>query len=198
MGPDHARTRGRICSLVLIGPTGVQAHPRMHLEASTPASVIDDGEMWPAISGQGHRRHLVVLSVTADSDLKPCSEAAYFLQNCRRGFLTVRLTNLLALGHPASVDLYVERTLRDVRKDRRVADAGRRELLAPWGRNPAQRRVAARRVVCHLHSRRNQLEPGAGGAVVRSKSEHTHALWRYCLEGGEDNAQLRIALCRAL
>ena len=45
----------------------------------------------------------------ADSELAALGSAYAKLP---AGFPTVRLTNLLALGHPASVDLYVERTLR--------------------------------------------------------------------------------------
>src|ERR1700755_834324 len=54
---------------------------------------------------------IVVLSA-ADSDLAAFGSAHATLP---ADFPSVRLTNLLALGHPASVDLYVERTLRDAR-----------------------------------------------------------------------------------
>ena len=48
----------------------------------------------------------------ADSDLAAFGAAHATLP---KDFPSVRLTNLLALGHPASVDLYVERTLCDAR-----------------------------------------------------------------------------------
>jgi cobaltochelatase CobN len=50
----------------------------------------------------------------ADSDLAAFG-AAHASSFAKRDFPSVRLTNLLALGHPASVDLYVERTLRDAK-----------------------------------------------------------------------------------
>ena len=64
----------------------------------------------PAISGRT-RADIVVLSA-ADSDLAAFGAAHATLPG---DFPSVRLTNLLALGHPASVDLYVERTLRDAK-----------------------------------------------------------------------------------
>ena len=81
----------------------------MHLKLDTSGS-IDDGDVARDL-GQD-TADIVVLSA-ADSDLAAFGAAHATLAGS--DFPSVRLTNLLALGHPASVDLYVERTLRDAR-----------------------------------------------------------------------------------
>jgi cobaltochelatase CobN len=80
----------------------------MHLKLDD-SGVIDDGDVARDL-GQD-TADIVVLSA-ADSDLAAFSAAHATLP---ADFPSVRFTNLLALGHPASVDLYVERTLREAR-----------------------------------------------------------------------------------
>ena len=80
----------------------------MHLKLDSSGS-IDDGDVARDL-GQAPA-DIVVLSA-ADSDLAAFGAAHAALPS---DFPSVRLTNLLALGHPASVDLYVERTLRDAK-----------------------------------------------------------------------------------
>ena len=76
----------------------------MHLKLDS-SGIIDDGDVARDLGQEP--ADIVVLSA-ADSDL-----AAFGAAHATLGedFPGVRLTNLLALGHPASVDLYVERTL---------------------------------------------------------------------------------------
>src|ERR1700704_6819053 len=80
----------------------------MHLKLDSSGS-IDEGDVARDL-GQASA-DIVVLSA-ADSDL-----AAFGAAHATLGgdFPRVRLTNLLALGHPASGDLYVERTLCEAR-----------------------------------------------------------------------------------
>ena len=80
----------------------------MHLKLDTGGS-IDDGDVARDLGQEP--ADIVVLSA-ADSDLAAFGAAHATLAG---NFPSVRLTNLLALGHPASVDLYVERTLRQAR-----------------------------------------------------------------------------------
>src|ERR1700677_2345272 len=80
----------------------------MHLKLDGSGS-IDDGDVARDL-GQASA-DIVVLSA-ADSDLAAFGAARAMLPD---EFPSARLTNLLALGHPASVDLYVERTLRDAK-----------------------------------------------------------------------------------
>ena len=80
----------------------------MHLKLDSSGS-IDDGDVARDLGQEP--ADIVVLSA-ADSDLAAFGAAYATLAG---DFPSVRLTNLLALGHPASVDLYVERTLRQAK-----------------------------------------------------------------------------------
>ena len=73
----------------------------MHL-SSPAAAAIDDGDV--AVDLGQTPGDIVVLSA-ADSELAAFAAAYATLAD---GFPSVRLTNLLALGHPMSVDLYVD------------------------------------------------------------------------------------------
>ena len=92
----------------------------MHLKLDSSGS-IDDGDVARDL-GQASA-DIVVLSA-ADSDLAAFGAAHKMLAG---DFPSVQLTNLLALGHPASVDLYVERTLCD--QQDRVGRAEHRRRL---------------------------------------------------------------------
>jgi cobaltochelatase CobN len=154
----------------------------MHLKLDI-SGVIDDGELARDL-GQDSA-DIVVLSA-ADSDLSAFGSAYAKLP---AGFPTLRLTNLLALGHPASVDLYVERTLRDAKIVVLRMLGG--ESYWPHGveslRSDALRRGALFACIPGETSWNTAL--AARGTL---DSDSTHALWRYCLEGGEDNAQLAL------
>src|SRR6187200_1737017 len=80
----------------------------MHLKLGSEGS-IDDGD---AARDLGQAPADIVILSAADSDLTSFANAWRTLPP---DFPSVRLTNLLALGHPASVDLYVERTLKSAR-----------------------------------------------------------------------------------
>ena len=154
----------------------------MHLKLDT-SGVIDDGEVARDL-GQDSA-DIVVLSA-ADSDLSAFGSAYAKLP---AGFPTLRLTNLLALGHPASVDLYVERTLRDAKIVVLRMLGG--ESYWPHGveslRGDALRRGTL--FACIPGETSWNATLAARGTL---DPERTHALWRYCLEGGEDNAQLAL------
>ncbi len=77
----------------------------MHLKLNTDGA-IDDGDVARDL---GQEPADIVILSAADSDLASFAAALARVQD---GFPSVRLTNLLALGHPASIDLYVERTLQ--------------------------------------------------------------------------------------
>jgi cobaltochelatase CobN len=154
----------------------------MHLKLDT-SGIIDDGDTARDL-GQDSA-DIVVLSA-ADSDLSAFGSAYAKLP---AGFPTVRLTNLLALGHPASVDLYVERTLRDAKIVVLRMLGG--ESYWPHGVE-SLRRDALRRgswFACLPGEMSWNATLAARGTL---DTEATHLLWRYCLEGGEDNAQLAL------
>jgi cobaltochelatase CobN len=154
----------------------------MHLKLDSSGS-IDDGEIARDL-GQDSA-DIVILSA-ADNDL-----AAFGAAHAALGsdFPSVRLTNLLALGHPASVDLYVERTLRDAKIIVLRMLGG--ESYWPHGvdslRGDALHRGAL--FACLPGEMNWNAALAARGTLG---AEDTHALWRYCSEGGVDNAQLAL------
>ena len=77
----------------------------MHLKLASEGT-IDDGEVARDL---GQEPADIVILSAADSDLATFAAA---WRQLPAGFPSLRLTNLLALGHPASVDAYVERTLK--------------------------------------------------------------------------------------
>ncbi|MDB5565489.1 MAG: hydrogenobyrinic acid a,c-diamide cobaltochelatase, partial [Tardiphaga sp.] len=154
----------------------------MHLKLD-PTGNIDDGDVARDL-GQD-TADIVVLSA-ADSDLAAFNAAHAMLPN---DFPSVRLTNLLALGHPASVDLYVERTLANAKIVVLRMLGG--ESYWPHGveslRNDALRRGAL--FACIPGELHWDLGLAKRGTL---NSEDTHSLWCYCTEGGVDNAQLAL------
>src|SRR3984957_114969 len=159
----------------------------MHLKLDGSGS-IDDGDVARDL-GQASA-DIVVLSA-ADSDLAAFGAAHASLQVdfSNADFPSVRLTNLLALGHPASVDLYVERTLRDAKIVVLRMLGG--ESYWPHGveslRSDALRRGAL--LACIPGELSWDAALAARGTV---SAADTHALWRYCTEGGVENAQLAL------
>src|ERR1700722_20052406 len=157
----------------------------MHLKLDGSGS-IDDGDVARDL-GQASA-DIVVLSA-ADSDLAAFGAAHASLQVdfSNADFPSVRLTNLLALGHPASVDLYVERTLRDAKIVLLRMLGG--ESYWPHGVD-SLRRDALRRGAL-LACIPGELSWNAGLAARGTlNASDTHAVWRYCPEGGGENAQL--------
>ena len=159
----------------------------MHLKLDS-SGTIDDGDVARDL-GQASA-DIVVLSA-ADSDLAAfgAAHAALQVHFPSVDFPGVRLTNLLALGHPASVDLYVERTLRDAKIVVLRMLGG--ESYWPHGveslRRDALRRGAL--LACIPGELSWDARLAARGTV---SAGDTHALWRYCTEGGVENAQLAL------
>jgi cobaltochelatase CobN len=83
----------------------------MHLLAATPGTIANGDE---AIDLNQSPGDIVVLTV-ADSDLACFARAAEELRTGEAGRPSVRLTNLLQLMHPYSVDLYVEKVIARAR-----------------------------------------------------------------------------------
>jgi cobaltochelatase CobN len=154
----------------------------MHLKLDTSGN-IDDGDVARDL-GQDSA-DIVVLSA-ADSDLAAFHAAHATLPN---DFPSVRLTNLLALGHPASVDLYVERTLADAKIVllRMLGGIGYWPHGVDSLRSDALRRGTL--FACIPGEMQWNADLAASGTV---DSEDTFALWRYCAEGGIDNASLML------
>src|ERR1700681_2111525 len=147
----------------------------MHLKLDSSGTV-DDGDVARDL-GQACA-DIVVLSA-ADSDLAAVGAAHATLPG---DLPSVRLTNLLSLGHPASVDLYVERTLREAKIVLLRMLGG--ESYWPHGVE-SLRRDALRRGTLFACIPGETSWNAALAARGTLGLENTHALWRYCLESGE-------------
>ncbi|HXI06321.1 MAG: cobaltochelatase subunit CobN [Bradyrhizobium sp.] len=154
----------------------------MHLKLDSGGS-IDDGDVARDLGQEP--ADIVVLSA-ADSDLAAFGNAYARLA---ADFPDVRLTNLLALGHPASVDIYVERTL--CRAKIVVLRMLGGEGYWPHGVE-SLRRDALRRgtLFACVPGEMDWNAPLAARGTLGG--EDTHELWRYCREGGVDNAELAL------
>ena len=99
----------------------------MHLLATRPGAVADGAA---AVDLRQSRGDIVVLSA-ADTELA-CLAAARAAAGGSMRTPSLRLANLLQLGHQLSVDLYVDETLAQARAGRRAA-ARRRAATGPTG-----------------------------------------------------------------
>ncbi|UGV27569.1 cobaltochelatase subunit CobN [Rhodopseudomonas boonkerdii] len=154
----------------------------MHLKLDTSGS-IDDGDVARDL---GQDSADIVMLSAADSDLAAFGAAHASLPD---DFPSVRLTNLLALGHPASVDLYVERTLARA-KIVLVRMLGGISYW-PHGVESLRSDAIARGALfaCIPGEMDWNTELAARGTL---DADATHALWRYCSEGGVENATLAL------
>lgn len=150
----------------------------MHLQLPTEGT-IDDGDVARDLGQE--TADIVVLSA-ADSDLASFATALAALPG---DFPSVRLTNLLALGHPASIDLYVERTLKDAKIVLLRMLGG--EGYWPYGVESLRRDALRNRrlFACIPGEHSWNAELAARGTLGL---QHTEALWRYSAEGGLENA----------
>ncbi|RED38407.1 cobaltochelatase CobN subunit [Rhodopseudomonas thermotolerans] len=154
----------------------------MHLKLDTSVS-IDDGDVARDL-GQA-TADIVVLSA-ADSDLAAFGAARAGMPD---DYPTLQLTNFLALGHPASVDLYVERTLSKAKLVILRMLGG--EAYWPHGVDSLRRDALARgaQFVCIPGEMEWNAELAARGTA---DLDDARALWRYCSEGGADNISLAL------
>jgi cobaltochelatase CobN len=154
----------------------------MHLKLDD-SGVIDDGDVARDL-GQD-TADIVVLSA-ADSDLAAFSAAHMTLPE---NFPSVRFTNLLALGHPASIDLFVERTLRDAK----IVVLRMLGGLSYWPHGVDSLRSDALRrgtlFACLPGEMTWNADLAARGTL---DADATRRLWHYCKEGGADNARLAL------
>ena len=154
----------------------------MHLKLDSSGS-IDDGDVARDLGQEP--ADIVVLSA-ADSDLAAFGAAYASLAG---DFPSVRLTNLLALGHPASVDLYVERTLCQAR----IVVLRMLGGESYWPHGVESLRADALRRGALFACIPGEMDWNATLAARGTLGSHeTHALWRYCSEGGVENAELAL------
>ncbi len=154
----------------------------MHLQLA-PLTEIDDGSQARDLA-QG-TADIVVLSA-ADSELAALAAAAATRPT---GAPSLALTSFLALAHPLSVDLYVERTLKDARFVvlRLLGGSG----YWPYGLDSLRRHCLAHRIpfACLPGDAQWDGNFAARGTLPEGEAR---ALWSYLAEGGAENARLAL------
>src|SRR5437588_3113344 len=157
----------------------------MHLKLDQ-SGTIDDGEVARDL---GQETADIVILSAADNELAALATARSAFG---RDFPSVQFTNLLALRHPLSVDLYVERTLQSAKLVVLRMLGG--EGYWPNGVESLRADALKRRALFACLPGELSFDPAlsARGTLDEARSRE---LWRYFCEGGADNivAALRYA-----
>ena len=160
----------------------------MHLLQATPGSISDGSEAVDLGQDPGD----IVFLSAADTELATLSAAQASL---REGAPSLRLANLMQLGHHMSVDLYVEQVIAGARLV--VVRLLGGESYWPYG-------VEQIHAVCRERGIKLAMLPGdeqpdpALAAYSTLQEEAAFRLWRYCVEGGPDNARNFLAYAASL
>ena len=149
----------------------------MHIQFA-PAQGLDDGSA--ARDLMQEPAEIVFLS-GADTELAALARAAAARPD---GAPSLALTNFLALQHPLSVDLYVERTLARARVLVLRLLGG--ESYWPYGIETLRRIALQRRLPLYCVPGHGRWEADFAARGTAGEGE-TRALWRYLAEGGPDN-----------
>ena len=157
----------------------------MHLLAAQPGTIEDGTDAVDLGQSPGD---IVILSA-ADTELACFAQARAKLEE---GAPTLRLANLMQLGHNLSVDRYAEQVVAGARLVIVRLLGG--ESYWPYGVERLTAECAARDIpIAWLPG---DDKPDAGLAARSTCApEAAETLWRYCSHGGIDNA--REALCHA-
>jgi cobaltochelatase CobN len=149
----------------------------MHLKLDQ-SGTIDDGEIARDL---GQQTADIVFLSAADNELAALAAARSTLG---KDFPSVQFTNLLALRHPMSVDLYVERTLRSAKLVVLRMLGG--ESYWPYGVESLRADAVARGTSLACLPGELGFDPAlsARGTLGEAPSRE---LWRYFCEGGADN-----------
>jgi cobaltochelatase CobN len=149
----------------------------MHLLAAAPGTIADGSDAVDLGQTPGE---VVVLSA-ADTELSCLAEG----KTAVPGF-SLRLANLLQLAHHLSVDLYVERIIRQARLVVVRLLGGR----TYWSYGVEQIAAACREAGIPLAFLPGDDQPDAELAGWSSLSgEARHRLWQYLVQGGRGNAE---------
>lgn len=141
---------------------------------------IDDGE--EAVDLNQSPGDIVVLTA-ADTEISGFSYAA---QSLEEGFPSLRVASLLALTHPYSVDLYLEKTL---------AQAKLVVVRLLGGRNYWAYGLERLAELAHASNTQVLVVPGDANwdsdleSATTLSTIHAREFWRYCVEGGIGNLE---------
>ena len=160
----------------------------MHLLRAKAGAAVDETE---AVDLGQTAGDLVFLSA-ADTELAS-------LAGARGGFgddfPSLRLANLMQLGHPMSVDLYVESVIASAKLviARVLGGAG----YWPYGVEQIVETCRSASIPLALLPGDDQPDPGFASLGTVS-AEGTHRLWQYCVHGGPANSRNLLAFAADL
>jgi len=149
----------------------------MHLKLDQ-SGTIDDGEIARDLGQQ--TADIVILSA-ADNELAALAAARTSLGD---DFPSVQFTNLLALRHPLSVDLYVERTLQSAKLVVLRMLGG--ESYWPYGVESLRTDAVRRGALFACLPGELSFDPALSARGTLNEAQ-SRELWRYFCEGGADN-----------
>src|SRR5579871_1201510 len=149
----------------------------MHLKLDQ-SGTIDDGEIARDL---GQETADIVILSAADNELAALAAARSALGD---DFPSVQFTNLLALRHPLSVDLFVERTLRAAKLVVLRMLGG--ESYWPYGVESLRADAAKRGTLFACLPGELSFDPGLAARSILDEAR-SRELWRYFCEGGAEN-----------
>ena len=187
----------RRSELVIIGLHGLDraaietAIPRLvlHLLAATPGVATDGSEAVDLAQTPGD----IVFLSAADTELASLAQARRALSEIDENLPSLRLANMLQLGHHMSVDLYLEQTISQAKLVIVRLLGGR----AYWPYGVEQLAEVARIHKIKLAFLPGDDQPDADlDGFSTLDAESRHRLWQFLVHGGPENAKNALTLCR--
>ena len=155
----------------------------MHLLQATPGTVSDGSEAVDLGQDPGD----IVFLSAADTELAALSTAQGELAaSLDEGVPSLRLANLMQLGHNLSVDLYVEQVIAGAKLVAVRLLGG--ESYWPYGVEQIHAACREKGIKLVMLPGDEQPDP-ALSAYTTLAEEAAFRLWRYCIEGGPENAR---------
>jgi cobaltochelatase CobN len=150
----------------------------MHLLAAKPGAISDGST---AVDLGQSPAEIVILS-SADTELACFAAARAHLGSQAP---SLRLANLMQLGHNLSIDLYLDQVIRHARLVVIRLLGGSRYW--PYGVEQVTAVCREQGIALAVLPGDDQPDPELA-ATSTLPTEATHRLWRYCIEGGVENA----------
>ncbi|WP_299626020.1 cobaltochelatase subunit CobN [Pelagibius sp.] len=160
----------------------------MHLLQATPGAIADGSEAVDLGQTPGD----IVFLSAADTELAALAAAQVALGE---GQPSLRLANLMQLGHNLSVDLYVEQVIAGAKLV--VVRLLGGESYWPYGVEQIHAACRAEGIRLAMLPGDEQPDPGLA-AYSTLEEEAAFRLWRYCIEGGPENARNFLAYAASL
>ena len=159
----------------------------MHLLAARPGVIADGNEAVDLRQTPGD----IVILTAADTELA-CLALA---QAQRRDAPSLRLANLLFLGHNLSVDQYVDKIVRHARLVIVRLLGGARYW--PYGAEQIAETCRRQGIALAMLPGDDQPDPELS-SLSTLPPDATHRLWQYCIHGGAENARNLLAYAATL